>query len=218
MTSPGTAVVQDKTQERSLVEKLRIAEAVLAEAKRIKRVTDEGIESAVRGIETNTRELNAVAGTLEDRTDRYQDKRKAVRELDQRLEKLRADSRIAEKKLADSQVLVARVRCQIDQHPIYATAIAEQRKIIGEGVRAAEQMWSGPLSNMSAAVKRFEEIADRELLFERATNVRLRDAGLPELKAQLWNCRTALPSVIINMPLMQMKRDCDAALTRILSY
>lgn len=222
MTSPGTgtiAVLDEAPVRTNLAEELRVAEAAFAEATRKKRIHDAEIAETSRAVEATTLELSRVDGTFEGRTGYYESRRAALRGLNAKLPRLQAESQVIEKELAKSQAVVHRVRRQIIEHPVYAVAIAEQRRIIAEGVKVAEELWSGPLSSLAATVKRFEEIANSEVQFEQTTNDRLRATGLPELRAQLWNCgRSCVPSVIAGMPLDEIKANCHSALEQLRIY
>jgi hypothetical protein len=210
--------VQENGPSRTnLAEELRLAEAGVADATTKKRLADEKVITANRAIETRKTDLGRVAGTFEGRADKYVMKLKEIKEISSQLPGLAAESRLAERKLEKFRGVVSLVRRQIAEHPEYSAAVAQQRKLIDDAVKVAEHMWSGCcLSNLIAAVKRFEEIADRELAFERTINVRLREAGVPLIRALLWNC-DAVPSRIANLPLEKIEADCKAKLKQLSS-
>ena len=217
MTSPAIAV-HDEAPVRNLAAELRVAEASVSEATRKKRIHDAEILETSRTVGIATREVARVDGTFEGRTDHYESMRRTLRELTAKLPRLQTESQAIEKELANSQAVVHRVRRQIIEHPVYAAAIAEQTKIIIEGVEVAQEAWSGSLANLPSVVKRFNAIADREIEFEHAANTRLREAGLPEIRVQLMNSRDTLPSMIANLPLDEMKTNCSAALELLRAY
>lgn len=211
-------VVQDKTPGRTLAEELRVAEASANDAKRKKQILDDKIAGANLAIETKTRDLERVAGTIYARAEQYEIMRKQLRELGSRLPALEAERRGVEKKLKESQAVLYRIRREIAEHPVYATAVSDQRKLIAQGVKAAEDCWTGTILALPEAVTRFDGAAERELDFERAINIQLRELGLPQIRAQLWNRREVLPLVVASMPLAEMAKNCGELLKQLRSY
>lgn len=221
MTSPATIAVQNEAPvvRTNLAEELRVAWAAFAEATSKKSIFNAEIADTNRGVESTTTALSKIdPKSIENRTDATESKRRALRALRSKLEGLRAHGPGISEEFRDSEAALHRVRQQIAQNPEYSAAIAEQRRIIAEGAKVAEELWSGPLSNLAATVKRFEEIADREIEFERVTNTQLRDLGLPEVRAQLTNRRHVLPPLIVHMGLAEMEANCSEAIRQLRQY
>jgi hypothetical protein len=113
----------------------------------------------------------------------------------------------AERAVRESEAVLIRVRRQVADHPKYAAALKEQRKLISEALELARQSWAAPILGIRDIVENFRALCERESNFIMNTNIQFREIGLPPVLSRLEGVGHAVPSDMAEIDVTRLAKE-----------